>query len=98
MMSPGSSSASAMSRMTRARPSTVPAETGKPISAPAGRSSRRYAPAMASPSDVSTRRHERLIALERVLTQAYELVIYLVRAHDLADLLEPQIEDASCSR
>ena len=54
-MSPGSRSASAMSRMTRARPSMVPAETGRPTSAPVGRSSRRYAPAIASPSDVSTR-------------------------------------------
>ena len=44
-----------MSRMTRARPSTVPAETASPTSAPAGRPSRRYAPATASPSDVSTR-------------------------------------------
>src|ERR1039458_4228430 len=43
-MSPASRSASAMSRMTRARPSMVPAETGKPTSAPAGKSSRRYAP------------------------------------------------------
>src|SRR5664280_1535652 len=42
-MSPASRSASAMSRRTRARPSMVPAETGKPTSAPAGRSSRRYA-------------------------------------------------------
>src|SRR5438034_5369155 len=54
-MSPASRSASAMSRMTRARPSMVPAETGKPTSAPGGMSSRRYTPAMASPSDVSTR-------------------------------------------
>src|SRR5437588_4903924 len=54
-MSPGSRSASAMSRMTRARPSTGSAETGKPTSAPVGKSSRRYAPATSSPSDVSTR-------------------------------------------
>jgi hypothetical protein len=53
-MSPASRSASATSRMTRARPSMVPAETGKPTSAPAGTSSRRYVPAMISPSDVST--------------------------------------------
>src|SRR3989442_1009792 len=43
-MSPASRSASAMSRMTRALPSMVPAETGKPIRAPAGTSSRRYDP------------------------------------------------------
>src|SRR5260370_1340074 len=43
-MSPGSRSASAMSRMTRARPSMVPAETGKPTSAPVGRPSVRSAP------------------------------------------------------
>jgi len=36
------------------RPSMVPAETGRPISAPVGKSSRLYAPAMTSPSDVST--------------------------------------------
>ncbi|MFC7760961.1 hypothetical protein ACFQY4_25225 [Catellatospora bangladeshensis] len=36
-------------------PSTVPAETGRPASAPSGTSSRRYAPETASPSEVSTR-------------------------------------------
>src|SRR5262245_31251028 len=55
MMSPGSRSAWAMSRMTRARPSMVPADTGRPHSAPVGGLSRSYAPAMASPSEVSTR-------------------------------------------
>ena len=54
-ISPVSRSASAMSRITRARPSTVPADTGRPTSAPAGTASRRYVPATASPSDVSTR-------------------------------------------
>src|SRR5659263_211546 len=85
-MSPASRSASAMSRMTRARPSMVPAETGKPTSAPAGRSSRRYAPAMTSPSEHPGRR-ERLIRPVRVLALADELVIHSVsythlRAHE----------------
>src|SRR5437763_557919 len=43
-MSPGSRSARAMSRMTRARPSTVPAETGKPTRAPAGPQARQQLP------------------------------------------------------
>src|ERR671927_322444 len=64
-MSPAARSASARSRMTRARPSTVPAETGKPTSAPAGTSSRRYAPAMPSPSDVGP--HEALGFLQQGL-------------------------------
>ena len=54
-MSPGYKSACAMSWMTRARPSTVPAETARPISAPVGTSSRMYTPARTSPSLVSTR-------------------------------------------
>ena len=93
-MSPGSRSASAMSRMTRARPSTVPAETGRPTSAPAGTSSRRYAPAMPSPSEVSTRggvsaRYD----LNASLRRRDELVIHLVRAHDVVELLEREVED-----
>src|SRR3954452_24702040 len=51
-MSPAWRSACAMSRTTRARPSIVPAETGRPTRAPVGTSSRRYAPLTASPSDV----------------------------------------------
>jgi hypothetical protein len=35
--------------------STVPADTARPTSAPAGTSARRYDPAMTSPSEVSTR-------------------------------------------
>ncbi len=93
-MSPGSRSASAMSRMTRARPSTVPAETGRPTSAPAGTSSRRYAPAMPSPSDVSTRggvsaRYDSNASLRSRMSWS----IHLVRAHDILELLEPEEED-----
>jgi hypothetical protein len=81
-MSPASRSASAMSKMTRARPSTVPAETGKRTSAPAGKPSRRYDPATPSPSRRQhSRRGERLIRPERVFALADELVIHLVRAH-----------------
>src|SRR4028118_2331115 len=127
-MSPASRSASATSRMTRARPSMAPAETGKPTRAPAGKTSRRYAPAMASPSDVSTRggvsalydltassrwgrrrctrrcarrsavragpgRRERFVRPDRVLALADEPVIHLVRAHDVLELLEREVED-----
>ncbi len=53
--SPGPSSASAMSRTTRARPSTTPPDTASPTRAPSGRPSRRWAPNRASPSEVSTR-------------------------------------------
>src|SRR5688572_15914550 len=93
-MSPAPRSAFAMSRITRARPSMVPAETGRPTSAPAGKSSRRYDPAMPSPSDVSTRggvsaRYD----LNASLRSDDELVIHLVRPHDVLDLLEPQVEN-----
>src|SRR6266702_1794655 len=88
-MSPGSRSACAMARMTRARPSTVPAETGRPTSAPAVASVR-------PGDDLAIRcehpgRCERLIRPERVLAPADELVIHVVRAHDVVELLEPQV-------
>ena len=54
-ISPSSRSASSMFKMTRARPSITPEETGRPTRASAGRFSRLYSPAMISPSDVITR-------------------------------------------
>ena len=54
-ISPSSKSASSRFKMTRARPSITPEETGSPTIAPAGRFSRLYSPAMISPSDVITR-------------------------------------------
>jgi len=54
-ISPSSRSASSMCKMTRARPSITPEETGRPTRASAGRCSRLYSPAMISPSDVRTR-------------------------------------------
>ena len=60
-------SASAMST-TRARPSTVPPETGEPTSAPAGDLvAHRSAPAMASPSQHEHPRQHDLVEPERVL-------------------------------
>src|SRR5918995_602735 len=86
-MSPASRSASAMSRMTRARPSMVPAETGKPIIA-----------SVRPGDDLAIRREhpgrrERLKRPERVLALADELVIHLVRAHDVVELQEGEVED-----
>ena len=77
-----------MSRMTRARPSTVPAETGRPTSAPAGTSSRRYAPATASPSDVSTRGGvSAWYDANASLRSRMSSVVRLLRADDVLELL-----------
>ena len=54
-ISPSSRSASSSFKMTRARPSITPEETGRPAIASAGRFSRLYSPTMISPSDVITR-------------------------------------------
>ncbi len=54
-ISPSSRSAFSMFKMTRARPSITPEETGKPTIAWDGRFSRLYAPVTISPSDVMTR-------------------------------------------
>ena len=72
----------------------VPAETGRPTSAPAGN-----VVASVCPGDgLAIRREhpgrrERLIRPERVLTLADELVIHLVRAHDVVEFLEAEVED-----
>src|SRR4026207_2268312 len=93
-MSPASRSASAMSRMTRARPSMVPAETGRPTSAPAGKSSRRDDPAMPPPPPPRHPRRSRAPPPPRlVFARLNAPVVPLARAHDLLDLLEPEIED-----
>src|ERR1017187_63948 len=100
-MSPGSRSASAMSRMTRARPSTVPAETGKPTSAPAHNGCRRYAPATPAPSDGDAlgigREHpgwrERFIRPERAPAPTEEPPTQLVRRKDGKKVLERREED-----
>src|SRR5580692_11816350 len=92
-MSPGSRSAWARSQMTRARPSTVPAETGRPVSA--GRdvgAPVRPGHGLAVGGEHAGR-HERLIRPERVLALADELAIHLVRAHDVTELGEPEVEE-----
>jgi hypothetical protein len=54
-ISPSSRTASSRFKMTRARPSITPDETGRPTMASAGRFSRLYAPATISPCEVMTR-------------------------------------------
>jgi hypothetical protein len=54
-ISPSSRTASSRFKMTRARPSITPDETGRPTMASAGRFSRLYSPATISPSEVMTR-------------------------------------------
>jgi len=80
--------------MTRARPSTVPAETGRPVSAPTGTIGApvRTCDGLAVRRE-DPRRRERLIGPERVLALADELIVYLVRARDVVELVEPEVED-----
>ena len=93
-MSPASRSASAMSRMTRARPSIGPGGNRQ-----ADQRAGRHVVASVRPGDgLAVRREhpgrrERLIRPERVLALADELVIHLVRAHDVVELLEREVED-----
>ena len=99
-MSPGSRSASATSRMTRARPSMSRRKpVGRPAHQPATVSSVRPGDDLAIRREHPGRR-ERLIRPERVLALADELVIHLqvVRAHDILELLEPEEEDVFLSR
>src|SRR6478609_633301 len=86
-MSPGATSASARSRMTRARPSMVPAETGRPTVAPV-----RTGDHLAIRRE-HARRCERSVGPERVLARRDEPVIHVLRAHDVTELVEREVGD-----
>src|ERR1700694_2878496 len=90
--------------MTRARPSTIPAETGRATNPPGCTPYRRcgagrHAIASVRPGDDLAIRREhpgrrqRLIRPERVLALGDELIIHVVRAHDVLELLEREVED-----
>src|SRR5437867_9178206 len=94
-MSPGSRSASAMSRMTRARPFDGPGRNRQ-----TDERTGRHAIASVRPgNDLAIRREhpgrrcQRLIRAERLLALGDEPLVHLGRARDLVEFLKSEVED-----
>src|SRR3954451_20741224 len=104
-MSPASRSASARSKTSRARPSTVPGAAGRATSASAARGrqaherlARQVAAAVTSHQALAVRgqharRRQRGVRPKRLLALVDQLVVHLVRARQLVELLEGEVED-----
>ena len=86
-------SACSMSRMTRARPSMVPAETGRPTSAPGGLVSSVLPGDDFAVEGEHAGRRERLVGAKRVLALADQLLVHSAGAHDVVELVEGEVED-----